>query len=252
MRATGIVSFAVLAGSCAALLACSSRPTDLPSGGAGPLAGGSSASAPLATDGVGTIGVALQVAAGITIDSASYTLTGPNAFSQSGMIGVSSSPTISALLGGIPVASGYTISLTAVSTDGSVQCAGTSAPFAVLSNQTTPVPVAVACSGPTPEAGAIVVTATANQCPTIDAIGVNPANVFVGSSLALVGLARGPNSAALTFVWTATSGSFSNPTSSVTAFTCTTAGAPTITLTVWDGSDAAGCVAVQSVTVTCT
>jgi hypothetical protein len=182
----------------------------------------------------------------------SYTLTGPNAFSQSGTIDVSMSPTVSALLGGIPTGSPYSISLSGVSTDGSVTCSGASAPFAVADNQTTTVPVALACSGPTPESGTILVTATASQCPTIDGISLNPASVVVGGSLKLTAVARGPNPTGLTYSWTASSGSLTNATSPIATFTCSTPGSPTITLTVSDGSDAAGCVAVQSVSVTCT
>lgn len=245
--ASFVVFACVFAGACPGLTACSS-----PS--AFSLSGGPTSNADPtqpATGDTGTVGVALQVAPGITIDSVSYGLTGPNGFSQSGTIDVTMSPTVSALLGGIPAGSGYGITLNGVSTDGSTTCSGASALFAVSSNQTTSVPVAVACSGPTPESGTIAVSASVSPCPTIDAISINPADVVVGGSLSLIAGARGPNSSGLTYTWTATSGSLANATSSIATFTCTTTGTPTITLTVSDGSDAAACLAVQSVSVTC-
>lgn len=247
-RSMGTASFVVFAGMCTALAACSSPSAISQSGD--PTSNGD-ATRP-ATGDTGTVGVALQVAPGITIDSISYALTGPNGFSQSGPIDVTMSPTVSVLLGGIPAGSGYGIALSGVSIDGSTTCSGASAPFVVLSNQTTSVPVAVACSGPTPESGTIDVSASVSQCPTIDSISINPADVIVGGSLSLIAGARGPSSSGLTYAWTATSGSLVNATSSIATFTCTTAGKPTITLTVSDGSDAAACLAAQSVSVTCT
>lgn len=247
-RSLDSLTFVVVAGALAALCGCSSRmgQDDHSPSGVGTSDPGRS------TADTGTVGVALQVASGININSVSYTLTGPNSFTQSGTIDVSMSSTVSALLGGIPAGGGYAITLSGVSTDGSTTCSGESAPFSILSNQTTPVSVALACSGGAPESGTISVIATTSQCPIIDAITINPANVIVGGSLTLIAEARGPNSAGLTFQWTATSGTLANTTSPLATFTCTSAGAPTLTLTVSDGSDAAACLAVQSVSVTCT
>ncbi|HXN32350.1 MAG TPA: hypothetical protein VN894_10830, partial [Polyangiaceae bacterium] len=230
-RSMGSVSFVVFTGACAAFAACSSHSGVSQTGGPASNAGAGEPSQS-ATGDTGTVGVALQVAPGITINSASYTLTGPNGFNQSGTINVAMSPTISALLGGIPAGSGNAVSLSGMSTDGSVTCSGASAPFAVSANQTTSVQVSLACSGPTPESGAIIVKATTSQCPTIDSISLDPANVVLGGSLSLVAGARGPNSAGLTYAWTATTGSLANATSPIATFTCTTPGTPTITLTV--------------------
>ncbi len=247
-RSMGTLSFVLCAGLSLGLAGCSSHDSVSENGGPTPSA---ISNHPPSGD-TGTVGVALQVAPGITINSVAYTLTGPSGFSQSGTIDVTMSPTVSALLGGIPAASGYAITLMGVSTDGSVTCSGASNSFAVVANQTTSVPVALACSGATPESGTISVHAATSQCATIDSISINPANVFVGGSLTLIAGARGPNSGGLTYGWTASSGSLANPTSAITTFTCTTPGTPTITLTVSDGSDAAACIAVQSVSVSCT
>ncbi|HZU85530.1 MAG TPA: hypothetical protein VE987_21520, partial [Polyangiaceae bacterium] len=245
-RSIGLASLFVIGGLGAAVFACSSR-ANAPSSGRP----ADESPAPAATS-VGAVGLSLQVAPGVTVNSVAYVLTGPGGFTQSGTIDVSMSATVSALIGGIPAGSGYAIALTGVSADGSVSCSGSSAPFSIAANQTTSVPVALACSGPTPESGTIVVSATTSDCPVIDGIDVDPASVLVGGTIALLAHARGPNSGALTYSWTATAGSLSGATAANPTFTCTSAGAATVTVAVSDGSDAAGCVAVKSATATCT
>ena len=222
-------------------------------------------SAPMATPAIGTgtessapgektgsVDLQFQVAPGVTLATVSYILTGPNSFSQSGTINVSNSLTIQALLGGLPAGSGYTASLSGTSSaEGLISCAGSSSPFAIQSNLTTAVSVFMSCSEPAPNVGSIVVGATPLDCPSIDGVSALPANVFVGGSLAVAVAARGLNPSALSYSWTATSGTLTHASSAYATFTCTIADTPTITVTVDDGSDAAGCSAAQSVTVTC-
>jgi PKD domain-containing protein len=248
-RSMSTLSFVICAGTWPGVAGCSSHDVSLSQNGSA--TSNAAANHPPSGD-TGTVGVALQVAPGITINSVTYTLAGPSGFTQSGTIDVTMSPTVSALLGGIPAGSGYAITLSGVSTDGSVTCSGESSAFTVIANQTTSVPVALACSGATPESGTISVNAMTSQCPTIDSISMIPATVVVGGSLSLIAGARGLNSAGLTYSWTASSGSLANPTSPIATYTCTSAGTPTITLTVSDGGDAAACIAVQSVSVACT
>jgi hypothetical protein len=196
------------------------------------------------------VGLSVQVAPGITLATVSYTLTGPNAF-RHGIINVSASPTISAFIGGIPAGSGYTILLTGVSSDGSVKCAGASEPFTVQARLTTSVPVSLKCVLAASEAGAVLVGVVPVACPTIDGVSALPITAFVGGNLTVKVAARGPSPAALTYSWSSASGTLTNATSAAATFTCTAAGTFPVTVTVSDGSDAAGCVAVQSVNVTC-
>ena len=86
----------------------------------------------------GQIAVSLDVGPGLSIDSAAYTIVGPQAFSKTGALDVSDSSKLSALIGGIPADTGFSITLTASAADGKVTCSG-SAPFAVSAGSTTPV-----------------------------------------------------------------------------------------------------------------
>src|SRR5215467_1677029 len=65
----------------------------------------------------GALGFALQLATGQTINTASYSISGPNGFSKSGSIDVSNSSTLSATIGGLPTGTGYQITITATTTD---------------------------------------------------------------------------------------------------------------------------------------
>ncbi|HVV48814.1 MAG TPA: phosphoesterase [Polyangia bacterium] len=76
----------------------------------------------------------------------------------------------------------------------------------------------------------------------------------IGSSVSLAGAAHDPDNgpAALTYQWTASSGTFSDPAAPAPSFTCATAGTATVTLTVSDGDAATGCPATLSAQVVCT
>ena len=218
------------------------------------IAGCSDQSAPstASQDSTGTASFHLTLSDGRTIQSVQYTITGPSGFSKTGTIDVSSSTTISAVIGGLPPGSGFTIVLTASTTDASVNCAGSSS-FDVQAGKTTAVTVPLTCheAGRT---GSVMVNGTLNVCPTIDGIGVNPAEVQVGGSVALSALAHdsdaGPS--ALGFSWTASAGTLSDAAAQSPTFTCSTAGIATLDLTVTDGDPDPSCAAKRSATVNCT
>jgi hypothetical protein len=203
------------------------------------------------SDGVknaGSVGLELQIAPGINIDSVNYQITGPNGYSSSGVINVSNSTTISALIGGIPAGVGYTITLTAVSTeDTGVNCVG-SATFNVTANSTTPVTVGLQCRRPAK--GSIIINGTVNICPSIDAIGAAPTSVALNGTVSLSSagsdLDNVPNP--ITYRWH--EGATTIATTANAAYTCAVLGSHTITLTVTDGDP--GCEDVGTVTVNCT
>src|SRR4051794_11213195 len=60
----------------------------------------------------GTLGLALQLTGGVTLNTVSYAITG-NGVNKTGSIDVRNSTTISATIGGIPAGAGYTITLSA-------------------------------------------------------------------------------------------------------------------------------------------
>jgi hypothetical protein len=207
--------------------------------------------APGSQESVGSVGLNLQLASGATINSASYTITGPNAFTKTGTINLTSATKLSATIGGLPAGTGYTITLSATSTDGSTSCGG-SAGFNVVAHQTAVATVPVACKEAA-RTGSVLVNGTLNICPTIDGINTNPAEVQVGGTIAISASAHdsdaGPSP--LTYAWTASSGTLSSASASNPTFTCTAPGTATLGLTVSDGDPAATCADTLTAQVNC-
>ena len=201
---------------------------------------------------VGSVGLALQLGPGQTLNTVAYTITGPNNFTRTGTLDVSHSNTVSGTIGGIPAGNGYTISLNGTTTNGGTSCLG-SATFNITAAQTTMVTVHLTCHE-APTTGSVSVNGTLNICPQIDSLSASPAEVIVGSSIALSASGHdtdaGPS--ALSYAWTATSGTFANAAAASTSFTCTAAGPATLTLALSDGDPVASCADHLSITVTCT
>jgi hypothetical protein len=214
---------------------------------------GEGASAPegVSQESTGEVNLALQLANGSSVQSANYTIIGPNGFSKAGSIDLSAATKLSATIGGLPAGTGYVITLSATSTD-ATSCGG-SATFNVQARATVTVTVPLACHE-APHTGSVMVSGALNACPTIDALGASPSEVQVGGHVALSASAHdsdaGPS--ALSFAWTASAGTLSSPSAQNPTFTCgTTAGTATISLTVSDGDPAASCADTLTTQITC-
>ncbi|HEY4016199.1 MAG TPA: alkaline phosphatase family protein [Polyangiaceae bacterium] len=227
-----LIGVAGVAATAVAQVGCSSTNTSSPPGGAN---GGSQ-------DNVGTVGMQLTLPGGETLAVVNWTVTGPGGAStivQSGSVNVAGSQSISFLVGGIPAGSGYSIMLTSTTTDGNVSCSG-SATFNVSARTTTNVSVALQCVTAGSNNGSISVNGTTYDCATWNSATASPSETTVGNAVTVSASASGPNPAALTYAWSAPSGTFAAPTSASTQFTCTTPGPVTLTLTVADGPIPAG------------
>jgi len=202
-------------------------------------------------EGVGSIGLNLQVG-GATLEQVSYTIAGPNEYVKSGTFKVADSTVLSAVLGGLPVGNGYTITLSGTTTDGATSCSG-AATFDIAAHQTTVVPVHMLCHQLS-TTGSVKVGGTFNVCPVIDGVTSNPAEVLVGGSISLVATAHDADAApsALSYAWTANSGTFDDATLAAPSFTCTAPGQVTLSLSVSDGDPEASCAAQATTTITCT
>lgn len=202
--------------------------------------GGSSSEVPA---NAGTIGLELTVG-GATVNTIHYDIVGPT--NKSGDIDVSSSTTISAFVGGLAAGSGYTITLTALSTDGTMSCLG-QATFTVVSGTTVPVPVALQCKKGRGW-GSVDIGGVIDFCPTVN-LSATPLQVTVGSNIALTATAEGaPDAGAPTFKYTSTAGgAFGNDSVANTTYGCLTVGTKTITLTV----TSSGCNTTATADVTC-
>jgi phospholipase C len=206
----------------------------------------------------GSVGMHLTLPGGEQVNTVNWTITGPNGAStvvQSGSVNVASSSSIQFLVGGIPAATNYSIALSAVTIDGLVTCTG-SATFNTVARMTTNVSVTLQCNSPTPDSGAALITATTFNCATVTAMSAVPAEVIAGNPVTVSAAATGPNLGAVTYQWSAPSGTFGSPNSAVTSYTCAAGAGASVNLTVTasDGAipDGGACPsATSTVTVTC-
>lgn len=194
---------------------------------------------------LGSLAFELEAAPGITLATVGYTISG-NGFTKTGEIDVSASPLIQGLIGGIPAGQGFTITLSATSTDGGTTCAG-SATFDAAAGATTAVTVHLRCSG-APRTGSVTVNGSLNLCPLIDELTVLPLTANVGGSIRLVAAASDADDApaSLTHTWSTSGGTLSGGTTPEAVLTSSKAGSYTVTLVVSDGD----CTDSASATVT--
>lgn len=210
------------------------------------LAASSCGTSPPPVDGMGSVGVDLDVGSAVRLDAVAYGISG-NGFSKSGLIDVSSSATISALIGGIPAGSGYTIVLSATDAhDPTTMCSG-STTFNITAGAVTNATVHVQCRL-APRTGSVLVGGVVNVCPSVTALSVEPAETSVGHAVSLTGMASDADGVPgpLTYLWTSSGGTIA-PAASNAQLTCTTPGTFTVTLTVGDGD----CTGTATATVTC-
>jgi len=235
IRSAGLAAFVTCLAVSAALAGCSSGSEASESEG----------------EGVGSIGLNLQVA-GATLAQVSYTIAGPNGYFKAGTFNVADSTVLSAVLGGLPAGLGYTIALSGTTTDSATSCSGSGA-FDIVAQETTVVPVHMLCHQSS-TTGSVKVGGTFNVCPVIDGITSSPAEVLVGGTISLAASAHDSDAApsALSYAWTADSGTFDGATAAAPTFTCTAPGVVTLSLSVSDGDPAASCAAQATATITCT
>lgn len=204
-----------------------------------------------ANDGeIGTIGFALQVAPGVTINSLSWTISNAGTgFSRSGAVNVQSSNTLTFQVGGLPAGAGYTISLTGASVGGAFSCAG-SVELAVTAGTTNPVALSLTCTAVAAGTGSVAVRGTTTVCATITELSASPLETAVNSTVSLVAAATA-GTLTPTFAWTATAGGFDNPAAASPTFTCPATPAD-VTITLAVSANGAGCAsATQSVHIVC-
>jgi hypothetical protein len=196
--------------------------------------------------------IALQLAVGpLKVNSARFKITGPRGSIKSGTIKLQTSTVLTAIIGGLPAAVGYTIDLSAVASNGTTTCSGSSR-FDIVARQTTPVAVHLTCQQAS-QRGSVSVKGTLNICPVIDSVAASPEDMSVGDTTTLSVAAHDDDGApeALLYQWTASAGAFEDSTVEQATFTCVTPGLITITVLASDGDPAPSCAAYGSVKVNC-
>ncbi|MGO9832785.1 MAG: metallophosphoesterase [Polyangiaceae bacterium] len=256
-------------------LACSSSPSEN-SGGQG--LGPASAITGNPGSGTGTLGFALTLPGGAAISSVTYDLLNSSGTAVTlpgapnpGTVAVNNSQSIEFQLGGIPAATGDSISLSA-STTGGGTCQGSTSGITVTAGGTQTVTVNMLCSAPGADAGNLFVTGIPSYCGTWTALSSNGNEAYVGESVVLTATATGLNPNNLGYTWTMSNaiGAFGATVSGVGSpgqdeavgpsdpmqFMCTAVGTTTITLVVDDGPlpDSGSCpsnLSTTTTTVTC-
>jgi hypothetical protein len=199
------------------------------------------------SENTGAVGLSIQLAPGVTLSTINYSVTLGGNTVAAGAVDVSQQTTTATFSVPLPVATGYQISITGTSTDGSFNCAG-SATFDILAGATTSVAMTLACHGPKPDSGTASppdggvasIVVTTDVCPTLASASATPSKAQVGGSIALTASASDLNvSAALAYAWTQTGsggGTFGTPMAANTTFICTSAGMVMVQAAVSDGT----------------
>ena len=205
---------------------------------------------------LGDVKLAFSLPDGLTINSVSYqVLSSSSATLLQGSINTSDKNATVSLDLALPASTGDTIKLTATTTSG-VSCTGTSTPFNIVSGSATSVNMGLACGGGSASSipGTVIVNANVTEgdnCPSITSASVAPAQTSVGGTIAVAATGTDPDATDMvTFAWGPAT-NFANPTAASTTYTCTTAGAQTITLTISDNRAPSPCTAQVSFPVNC-
>jgi hypothetical protein len=228
----------IAGGASSALSACYADGTSVPA-----------EKASAAKEGVGSLGVNLTVGRGVILTTATYAITGSGSYMKMGSIDLTSAASLSAVIGGIPAGTGYSIAISSTAADGLTTCGGSNG-FAVTAHTTTNTTVALDCHQPKLY-GSVHLNGVTNICPVINSITM-PMYANVGDTVAVSAFVhdtdQGPSP--LTYQWSTTGGMLDAMGPSGT-FTCTEAGIVTISLTVSDGDPKPACAATKSTLIGC-
>lgn len=190
---------------------------------------------------VGSVGMAITLPSGGTVSVVHYSIkNATNVEVSAGNINTSDpGATVSLVVGGIAAGSGYTIALTATASDGTA-CAGMSAPFAVVANQSVSVTVLLLCRA-TGTTGTINGTGIVDNCPIITSYIVSPLAVSAGGTIDVTAAATDSDpSDTVSYRWTASAGTFDAAGTASTKYHCPAASSQqTLTITASDNIDPA-------------
>ena len=209
----------------------------------------------------GQVTLNLVPVSGITVNSVNYVVTGTPAIAGTPLpSGVLPTPgTSNNFTFGIPVpvGTGYTLSLTAVSaeTGDNITCTGSSAVFDVTPNSASAFPMTLTCVDNSNGQLVATVDVKTNACPRLipDYASGIPGAADVGSSIALNALGHDLDGKTVTYAWSlaladAAVGTFSNATSAAASLLCKGAGSSIpVTVTMKNGE----CSKTLITTVSC-
>lgn len=188
-----------------------------------------------------------------SVDRVNYEVTGGSLVTPlSGELAVEGN-VVSATISNIPEGIGYLLSLTAYA-QGEKLCEGVSESFDIVAGETTQVDVTLNCGVAVPQpSGNAQVNGSfeivqGNACPLLHSVSAIPLQNAAGAQLEIV--ASDPDGSELSYSWTASAGSFDDPSSSKPVYLCGPATGPqSISVLLSDGTSS--CDVVAAVEVDC-
>lgn len=181
----------------------------------------------------GNVTLNLVPVSGITVNAVNYVVTGtpaiPGTALPSGVLPTPGNSKDFTFGIPVPVGTGYTLSLTAVSaeTGDDITCTGSHGPFDVTPNSSTAFPMTLTCVQN--DTGSIIATVDVktNACPRLlpDFATAIPGTANVGDNIALNALAHDLDGKPVTYAWSIAAanagvGSFTTATSQAATFKC--------------------------------
>ena len=193
----------------------------------------------IAQDGTGQVGAHLTLAPGVTLTSASWTITGPNTYS--GTVQIGDAESLEFVAGGIIAGSGYTVKITGTDSQGDM-CSGTSAAFSITAGATSNAVLQVTCTkvndasinaaavntgSAQVDAGVVFVSTDGGvfNCPGITSFSISPAEINLAGTAVLTTLTTGAPSTVVYSASPASGGTFT-----AAGFMCSGT-APQVTIT---------------------
>jgi hypothetical protein len=177
----------------------------------------------------GSVALTVTVPSDVEVQLVEYEITGNGIMPLAGRIKTPHpQQQFARLVTHVPSGTDYPLSVSAKSTDGQKLCAA-AATIEVRKQTTTRVHLALPCQG---IGDGMVHISVGIACPGVHLVSytVSPLTASIGGTIAVTAVPGDPDSGALTFAWTASSGTFADPAASHTTFQCATAGPVTITL----------------------
>jgi hypothetical protein len=184
----------------------------------------------------------------VGVETLSVALSGNGIVARAGELHLSKSERqIEKLFSHVPVGDDYALDLNAKSVDGQFICQGAATNISVRKSAVTRVHVALACVNE--NGGNVVINVGVVTCLGGHLVNytVAPLTASVGDTIAVTATTIKPDTGALTYDWSAPSGTFADPSSAETTYQCEAAGHITISLRV-TGSI---CAENQSIDVDC-
>jgi len=198
--------------------------------------------------GTGSLSLGLEIG-DVTVEEVDWVITGGDMEPMSGTINTSArGSTASIEVFGLPPGDGYTIALSALSTDGEATCNG-SAEFGIDAGAATDVMVMLNCKVPS-GLGGVRVNGKLNVCAQLSKVIVSPLQTSVGNAIDLFAAGEDVENDEIRFWWMVDGGDVPLEDGAEAQFICTEEGEFEITVTVSD-DDWTYCKDSWTVPVTC-